>query len=496
MAINKTLFERIFYPKHVAIVGVSTQDWGFGRGIMDSLLSIGFEGKIYPVNPRGGEIYGHKIYPRVEDIPVPIDFAIIAVANNLVPQALAACREKGAAGAEILSAGFRELGTPEGIALEEAIKEEAKKGLRVIGPNCFGIYCPKSGLTLLPGPDLSRQSGPVAFLSQSGGMAIDLAFMGMWMGFSFSKVVSFGNGADLREVDFLEYLTEDEETGIIALYIEGIEDGDRFIRTVREAAARKPVIIYKGGLSESGRRAVASHTASMGGQKEIWEALIKQVGAVQVRSFQELCHTIQAFSMLPPRIYRGMTVLGGGGALGVSACDAAEENGLNFPPLSGEILENINAALPKPGSSGANPIDVANPFVPPQTLSYIMQEAGKDPRIDIQVQITLFYHFKQMVTRLKLGSLREFVPVDQYVEAAYEAKKKTGKPVLIVLPSCRQESSDLDVEEVIRRARESFHKRGIPVFHNLPDAMQAIKNISLYYERRQRLSLTKDEYPD
>lgn len=479
-------FERIFHPKRVAIVGVSTQDWGFGRGIMDSLLSIGFEGKIYPVNPRGGEIYGHKIFSRVEEIPENIDFAIIAVAAPLVPAALASCRQKGAAGAEILSAGFRELGTKEGIALEEAVKEEAKRGIRIIGPNCFGIYCPKSGLTLLPGPDLSRKSGPVAFLSQSGGMAIDLAFMGMWMGFAFSKVVSFGNGADLREVDFLEYLTQDEETKIIALYIEGIEDGERFIHTVQEAAAKKPVIIYKGGLSESGRRAVASHTASMGGQKEMWESLIKQVGAVQVHNFRELCHTIQAFSMLPPRIYKGLTVLGGGGALGVSACDAAEENGLNFPPLTGQIYENILASLPKPGSSAANPIDVANPFVPPQILSHVMMEAAKDDRVDIQIQITLFYHFKQMVERFKMGSLKEIVPVDQYVEAAYEAKEKTGKPVVLVLPSCRQELSDLDVEEVIRRAREGFHKRGIPVFHDLTDAMKAIRNVSLYYERRKR----------
>ncbi|MCX7982963.1 MAG: CoA-binding protein [Syntrophales bacterium] len=480
-------FERIFHPKRIAIVGVSTQDWGFGRGIMDSLISIGFEGEIYPVNPKGGEIYGRKIYPRVEDIPEDIDFAIIAVTAPLVPASLDACRRKGAAGAEILSAGFRELGTKEGIALEEAIKAEAKKGIRVIGPNCFGIYCPKSGLTLLPGPDLSRKTGPVAFLSQSGGMAIDLAFMGMWMGFSFSKVVSFGNGADLREVDFLEYLAHDEETGIIALYIEGVEDGKRFIQAVKKTAAKKPVIIYKGGLSESGKRAVASHTASMGGQKEIWEALIKQAGAVQVHSFRELCHTIQAFAMLPPRVYKGMTVLGGGGALGVSACDAAEENGLTFPPLSGAIYENILFSLPKPGSSAANPIDVANPFVPPQTLGFVMQEAAKDERIDIQVQITLFYHFKQMVTRFKMGALKDIVPVDQYVEAAFEAKEKTGKPIVIVLPNCRQELTDLDVEEVIRRAKEGFHQRGIPVFHDLTEAMKAIRNVSLYYERKNRL---------
>lgn len=478
-----TDFERLFHPRRVAIVGVSTQGLGFGRGIMDSLLAMKFDGEIYPVNPRGGEVYGRKIYPRVEDIPVPIDFAIIAVAAPLVPDAVAACREKGAVGAEILSAGFRELGTKEGIALEERIKEEARKGIRIVGPNCFGIYCPKSGLTLLPGPDLSRKSGPVAFISQSGGMSIDLAFTGMWMGFSFSKVVSFGNGSDLREVDFLEYFIHDDETGIIALYIEGVEDGAKFFRLVKKAAKKKPVIIYKGGLTESGRRAVASHTASMGGQKEIWEALIKQVGAVQVHDFQELCHTILAFSLLPLRRYRGMTALGGGGALGVAACDEAETQGMFFPKLTGHIYESINDVLPKPGSSGDNPIDVANPFVPPQTLSFIMQEAAKDERVDIQIPIILFYHFKQLVKRMGFRSMQECVPLNEYVASIAEAKEKTGKPIVLVLPNHRQEVTDLDIEEIVRQARLSFLEKQIPVFATLTDAMKAIHHVSTYYER-------------
>jgi len=138
-----------------------------------------------------------------------------------------------------------------------------------------------------------------------------------------------------------------------------------------------------------GKRAVASHTASMGGQKEIWEALIKQVGAVQVHDFDELCNTILAFTLLPPRCYRGMTALGGGGALGVAACDEAETHGLFFPKLSGPIYETIAQDLPKPGSSGDNPIDVANPFVSPHVLGKIMREAAKDNRVDIQVPIIL-----------------------------------------------------------------------------------------------------------
>jgi len=249
----QTDFERLFHPKRVVIVGVSTQGLGFGRGIMDSLLAMNFEGEIYPVNPRGGEVFGRKVYERVEDIPGPIDFGIIAVAAPFVPEAVAACREKGAVAVEILSAGFRELGTPEGIALEERIKEEARKGIRVIGPNCFGIYCPRSGLTLVPGPDLSRKSGSVAFISQSGGMSIDLAFRGMWMGFSFSKVVSFGNGADLREVDLLEYLIHDEETGIIASMWKGWKMGRDFSASPRKRPKGSPLLSIKGASPKWGR---------------------------------------------------------------------------------------------------------------------------------------------------------------------------------------------------------------------------------------------------
>ena len=484
MDTHETDFERIFHPRRLAIVGVSNQNVGFGTGILDSLLAIGYAGEIFPVNPRGGEVFGLKIYPRIEDIPGTIDFAIICVSANQVPTALAACRKKGAAGAEILSAGFRELGTAEGIALEEAVKAEAQKGIRLVGPNCFGIYCPASGLTLLPGPDLSRKSGPVGFMSQSGGLAIDFAFMGMGMGFGFSKMISFGNGSDLREAELLEYFAEDPETGIIAMYLEGVADGDRFFRALKIAAAKKPVIIYKGGLSDAGNRAVASHTASMGGNRIIWESLIRQTGAIQVHNFQDLCHACLAFSMLPPRSYRGMTVVGGGGALGVAACDAAEANGLFLPQLGGPIYDAIDAALPKPGSCAANPIDIARPTMTPQILKTVLLEAGRDDRVDIQIQVSLLHHFKAFARRMRFSSLKDAVSPEEYGEAAREAIKKTGKPVVIVLPNYRQTISDLDVEDLIRHTRQIFQENGIPVFGTLQDALQAIRLVSDYYRWR------------
>ena len=227
---TSTDYERIFHPRRMAVVGVSSDpaSVGFGNGILIACRAMGFTGEILPVNPKGGSFAGQAIHRSVDEIPGDIDFAVIAVPAPAVPDALEACRRKGAAGAEVVTAGFAETGTPEGRALEGQIRDIAARGIRVVGPNCFGIYCPRSGLTLLPGPDLSRESGPVAFLSQSGGMAIDLAHLGKWTGLRFSKVISYGNGADLREAELLRYLADDSETGVISLYVEGVADGADF----------------------------------------------------------------------------------------------------------------------------------------------------------------------------------------------------------------------------------------------------------------------------
>ncbi len=266
-----------------------------------------------------------KIYKTIEEIPGELDLAIIAVPAPLVPEALEACRQKGVIGAEILSAGFKELGTPEGRALEEEIKSiSSEREFGSVGPNCFGIYCPAGGLTILPGMDFSRESGPIAFLAQSGGMAGEFVTNGKSFGLTFSKVVSFGNGVDLRETELLQYLGDDPGTKVICMYMEGVEDGRAFFKVLKEVAAKKPVIIYKGGLSKSGNRAVVSHTASLGGSRQIWESMMRQANAVQVNNSWEMAQATLAFVLLPERAYRGIAVVGGGGALGVTACDTAE----------------------------------------------------------------------------------------------------------------------------------------------------------------------------
>lgn len=480
-----TDYERIFHPRRLAIVGVSAEasGAGFGTGIFKSITAMGFAGEIFPVNPKGGSLDGQNIFKSVEEIPKEIDFAVIAVAARFVPDVLDACRKKGAAGAEIISSGFSELGTEEGRELERRIKEIAAKGIRVVGPNCFGIYCPASGLTLLPGPDLSRESGPVAFLAQSGGMAIDFAHAGKWMGVRFSKMVSFGNGSDLRETDLLRYFKDDPETRVISMYIEGIQDGENFFKEINNTASKKPVIVYKGGLSRAGARSVASHTASMGGSGTIWKSILKQANAVQVHDTEELAQASLAFALLPPKTFSGISVIGGGGAIGVTACDTAETYGIEIPPLSDDLQTRIGNHLPKPGSSAINPVDVANPFVPPQALKEVLLAAAEDQRIELQIIVSLLYHYKS-IAKMFNKPVAEITPYKELAQAVRDVVDKTGKPVIAVLPNAKRGVDDLDIVEMIALTKKEYVDLGIPVFDELHDAIRAIAHVNTYYGGR------------
>ncbi len=482
---DSSSLKRIFEPRSIAVVGVSSEGFGFGRGILLSLKKIGFDGALYPVNPRGGAVDGLNIYENVDAIPSTIDLGIIAVPAHLVPGAVEACMRKGAAGVEILSSGFSESGTPEGAALEREISEIASKGIRVIGPNCFGVYNPRTGLTLLPGPDLSREPGPVAFISQSGGMTVDFAHIGRWRGIRFSTMVSFGNGVDLRETELLDHFASDPDTGIIGLYIEGLDDGRSFFAALKNACAKKPVIICKGGMTDSGGRAAMSHTASIAGRSEIWRAVIRQCNAVPATDLDDICNYSLAFATLPGRTYHGVSVIGGGGAIGVGAADTASSLGISIPEFHTSIQERILAHLPRPGSSARNPVDVANPFVPPTMLKHILLNAASCDKVDIQIVVQLLYHYKSLAVHLPGKSVGDIIPVSEFAAAFASAADESGKPVVVVLPEYKQEKEALDIACVIREARELYGERGIPVFENVTEALRSIRAVSDYHARKR-----------
>lgn len=476
-----TELEPIFYPKTLAVIGASADERKFGGGFLRSLQEFGFKGKIYPVNPKGTEVLGLKMYHNVRDIPGPVDLAHIMVPARFVPQVLEDCVAKGVKAAQIFTAGFKETGEEEGRRLEEELVRIASNGIRLIGPNCFGVYCPASGLTLLPGWDFPKESGPVAFLSQSGGYAAEFAREAGGWGIRFSKVISYGNACDLNEVDFLEYLAQDPETRIVTAYMEGPREGRRFAELVREVSKSKPMIIWKAGLTQAGARAVTSHTGSLSGEEATWDALFKQSGAIRVRSMEELADTTVAFLHLPPTTGHRVAVIGGGGGISVAASDACEHVGLSVPPFAPEVREQLRLILPPAGTSIRNPVDVGAPIIPPQALYRILEIAASVENIDTIIATQAMHYILSGKLSFLFDTDGSFV--QDSIQAPIEVRRRLGKPVVMVLPVGSEEVEMLDAERGRREIRATYLDAGIPVYPTLERAARSVAHVIEYYKK-------------
>lgn len=261
-------WEKFFNPKSIAIIGASTKPFKFGSLFLKALLDFQYLGKIYPVNPRGEKIQGLDSW-LLENISDPVDLVFITVPAEQVPDEMRKCARKDFRNIIILTAGFKEAGES-GKKIEEECAEIAREnGIRVIGPNCFGVYHPKGGITLLPGGNFPKDSGEIAMLSQSGGNSVNFVILGQSEGLRFSTVISYGNALDLDFPDFLEYLNTDPDTRLVAAYIEGVRELPRLKEVLKQF--RKPLIVWKSGLTEDGARAAASHTGFLSGQAEVWK---------------------------------------------------------------------------------------------------------------------------------------------------------------------------------------------------------------------------------
>jgi acyl-CoA synthetase (NDP forming) len=222
----------------------------------------------------------------------------------------------------------------------------------------------------------------------------------------------------------------------------------------------------------------------MGGSRIIWQSVLRQVNAIQVQDLEELAEASLAFYLLPGKVFKAISVVGGGGALGVTACDAAEAFGIEIPPLSADVQTRIGELLPKPGSSGLNPIDVASPFVSPKILKEILRNTAQDDRIDLQIIISLLYHYKTMA-RILGKPVAEVAPYRELAEAVRDVVKETGKPIVVVLANPKRGVDDLDIVEMLGLARREFLDRGVPVFDEVHEAIRAIGHVNSYYERRK-----------
>ena len=312
--------DRMFHPRGVAVFGGVTKPGSFANMILTSLITYGYSGRVYPVSRSGGAVAGLSVLPDLGAVDGPVDLASISVPAEAVPEILEQCLSHGVPGVQIHTSGFAETGLSAGIKLQEQIEAAARRGLVVVGPNCFGLHSPAGGVTLLPGFDFSKTPGDIAMISQSGGIANDFGHDAVAAGLKISKIVSFGNGCDLEAVSLMEYLAQDNDTRFIAAYLEGVRDGRRFLEAVRAVSSKKPVIIWKGGLTPLGARATLSHTGSLGGEAAIWQGALTQAGAIQVSGLDEMVDTLIALSYFNRR-GRRLALAGGGGAIGVFSSD-------------------------------------------------------------------------------------------------------------------------------------------------------------------------------
>ena len=356
---NFAQMDTMLNAESIAVVGAKRpiEDQGkIYRGMFCAVHDYGYKGRLYPINPNVDEIIGIKAYKNLSELPEPVDLVIVSVPAPFVPDVLKECAQTGNKNIHIFTAGFKETGEPESMKLQAQIEEIAQANdLNVIGPNCMGICNPgkRIGTWIEPVTNV----GPVSFLSQSGGHAQDFSNYAGKLGIGFSKIVSFGNALTLDSTDFLEYLAQDPSTEIITMYLEGVKDGRKLLHRVKEINKVKPVILLKGGLTESGAKAVASHTGSLAGEEQFWNAFFKQTGAIRVYSLEEMAHTTLAVQQLGKPSGRGVVVFGAGGGVVVGVSDACNRAGLILPPFSENTQKELRKFIPPAGNMIKNPLD-------------------------------------------------------------------------------------------------------------------------------------------
>lgn len=455
---KKVTLEDVFSPRSVAVVGVSGSGRiGYAENVLTGLINAGCPA-VYPVNPKYGSVLGLTCYPNLKSIPGPVDHVVVSIPADGIMPLMDDCIAKEIKSIQFFTAGFSESGISRRADLEMEILKRAKSGgFRIIGPNCVGLFVPRSKVVNLP--DVSYEPGPVAFISQSGGHANNIVQFSDSRGIRFSKVVSYGNGLDVNEIEMLEYFAGDPETKIIAAYIEGVRDGKRFSEALKKASAAKPVVMYKGGRTEAGKRAAFGHTASMTSSVAVFDALCRQVNAIQVNNLDEMIDVLSALMFLSPLPDgSGIAMIGAGGGPSVLAGDVMEKHGLRLPKLSLKFQEKLKEVLPIDGSIFSNPLDTPN-MSTPEAISSAMTIMGKISDIHM-----LFYHMGfHPISKWGINRFSSDNYSKRLADSLIKAKKATGKPILVAL----RPPGDIAGMEEFLEVQQTVINAGFPVFYSL-----------------------------
>jgi acetyl-CoA synthetase (ADP-forming) len=348
--------EPLFNPGSVAVIGATNNPNKWGYSTFSSMLN-GFAGTVYPVNNREDEVLGHKAYQRVTDIPGPVDLAIFVIPASSVPLVMEDCVAKGVRAGIIITAGFAEVGE-EGKKLQDEVLRIARRGgLRFVGPNCMGLWSASSNLRAFMFPMLVKD-GPLAFVSQGGNIGGATVMSAYQRGVGFRRYVSCGCAADLQIEDYIEYFGDDPEVKVILAYIEGLNDGKRFIDKVKQVTRQKPVIVLKPGKTDAAAKAIRSHSGALAGSSVVYNAAFREAGAIRVESPEELLDVALGFLTQPLPRGRNVAIITPGGSYGVLCADACAYEGLNVIKLPDETISALDRMFPPRWSRG-NPIDPA-----------------------------------------------------------------------------------------------------------------------------------------
>jgi len=379
------MLETFFQPKSVAVIGASANPDKLGHAVLKNAVESGFQGKLYPINPKGDQILGWPVFASVEALPEVPDLAVIVIPYPYVPAAMEECGKKGIGSVVVISAGFREAGM-EGMKREIELLEVARRyNIRVVGPNCLGLieaYTPLN-VTFAAG---TPPRGPIGFMSQSGALGtaiLDWSLAGSRIG--FSKFVSLGNKADVSEIDLMQAWADDPQTRVILAYSEGLPNGEEFMRVAREVSRKKPIIITKSGVTAGGSRAVSSHTGSLAGSEQAYKAAFRQAGVLRAETMQDLFDFALGFAYQPLLKGDRIAIVTNAGGPGILCTDALERAGMSLARLQPATTAALQAFLPD-AASAANPVDVLGDALADR-YKVALEQTINDPGVDGMIVI-------------------------------------------------------------------------------------------------------------
>lgn len=458
------VFSALFEPRSIAVVGASAQAVSGGNRFIRNLKAFGYAGPIYPVHPTATHIEGLPAIPSLEALPEPVDYAYVATAAQRVPEVIRSGR--GAVRvAQVMSSGFGE--TADGDELQRQLLSAAREaGIRVVGPNCLGVYSPRARVAFAR--RVTDEPGSVGIVCQSGGLGTDIIRRGQNKGLRFSGLVTIGNAVDLSASELLEFFLRDPHTRVIGLYLESARDGRRLFELLRQSGCSKPVVLLKGGSSEQGQRAASSHTGALASGSHAWRALSRQTGMVLVDTLDSFLDALLVFQCLEPagEPTRQVALFGNGGGTSVLGTDAFDRAGFTVPGFSAKTLATLSTLPVQAGASLVNPIDI-----PAGALQHNEGRVANE----IIATVVASEEVQALVMHLNMTIIVDFQHVDMLgnlLQAVEEARKHSARNTHLVL--VLRSDGEPEIEAQKREYRFRAVRAGIPVFDELAQAAGAL----------------------